>query len=161
MKHTTLCYIEKDNMYLMLHRTKKENDMNHDKWIGIGGKFEPGETPEECMLREVKEETGLTATDYRYRGIVTFISDIYETELMHLYSVYEYTGESIECDEGELEWIAKDRLFELTMWQGDKIFLEAIADKDREFFELELVYKGDDLISAKFGNKKDQAGNHE
>ena len=150
MKHTTLCYIEKDNMYLMLHRTKKENDINRDKWIGIGGKFEPGETPEECMLREIKEETGLTATDYRYRGIVTFISDIYETEIMHLYSVYKFKGNVIDCDEGQLEWIDKNKLYDLTMWQGDKVFLEAISDRDREFFELELVYKGDELISAKF-----------
>ncbi len=150
MKNTTLCYIEKDNMYLMLHRTKKKNDINYDKWIGIGGKFESGETPQECMLREIKEETGLTATEYKYRGIVTFISDIYEPEAMHLYSVYGFEGDIIECDEGQLEWICKDSLYELTMWQGDKIFLEAIADRDREFFELELIYKGDHLISAKF-----------
>ncbi|MBQ7901107.1 MAG: 8-oxo-dGTP diphosphatase [Clostridia bacterium] len=148
MKNTTLCYIEKDNMYLMLHRTKKENDMNHDKWIGIGGKFEPGETPEQCMLREIKEETGLTATRYQYRGVVTFISDIYDTEAMHLYSVYGFTGETIECNEGHLEWIPKDKLYELTMWEGDKIFLNEIANPGREFFELELTYQGDTLTSA-------------
>lgn len=150
MKHTTLCYIEKDNMYLMLHRIKKENDMNHDKWIGIGGKFEQGETPEECMLREIKEETGLTATDYKYRGKVAFISDIYESEIMHLYSVYGFEGNIIDCDEGQLEWIHKDRLYDLTMWQGDKIFLEEIKTRERGFFELELVYRGDELISANF-----------
>ena len=154
MKNTTLCYIEKNNMYLMLHRTKKENDMNRDKWIGIGGKFETGETPEQCMLREIKEETGLTATDYHYRGVVTFISDIYESEAMHLYSVYGFTGEIIDCDEGQLEWIHKDKLYELTMWEGDKLFLDKIATPDGDFFEMKLTYSGDTLTSAILdGNK--------
>ena len=154
MKNTTLCYIEKNNMYLMLHRTKKENDMNRDKWIGIGGKFETGETPEQCMLREIKEETGLTATDYQYRGVVTFISDIYESEAMHLYSVYGFTGEIIDCDEGQLEWIHKDKLYELTMWEGDKLFLDKIATPDGDFFEMKLTYSGDTLTSAILdGNK--------
>ncbi len=148
MKHTTLCYIEKDNMYLMLHRTKKQNDINRDKWIGVGGKLEPGETPEQCMLREVREETGLTATKYIYRGAVTFISDIYEPEVMHLYSIYGFSGQVAECDEGQLEWIHKDRLYELTMWEGDKIFLNEIADPDRGRFELTLTYSGDTLTSA-------------
>ena len=148
MKHTTLCYIEKDNMYLMLHRNKKQNDMNRDKWIGIGGKLETGETPEQCMHREVLEETGLTVTEYMYRGAVTFISDIYDPEVMHLYSIYGFSGHVVDCDEGDLEWISKDKLYELTLWEGDKIFLNEIADPMRGYFELTLTYSGDTLISA-------------
>ena len=109
MKLTTLCYIEKDDKYLMLHRVKKENDLNHDKWVGVGGKFEPDETPEECMLREVREETGLTLTKYQFRAILTFLSDEWETEYIHLYTASEFTGTLLECDEGNLEWIPKER----------------------------------------------------
>ena len=126
MKNTTLCYIERDGQYLMLHRTMKENDLNHDKWIGIGGKFEDKESPEECVIRETMEETGLTLTSYKYRGIVTFVSDKWETEYMHLFTADGFEGELIECDEGELDWIAKDKLLELTLWEGDKIFLRLI-----------------------------------
>ena len=147
MKQTTLCYLERGDEYLMLHRTKKKNDENHDKWIGVGGKFEANESPEDCMRREIFEETGLTVTDYRYRGIVTFVSDLYETEYMHLFTVSGWTGEARECDEGELAWIKKQKLFDLTLWQGDRIFLE-LLQKDVPFFSLKLTYQGDELIEA-------------
>ena len=151
MKKTTLCYIEKDNKYLMLFRNKKQNDINKGKWIGIGGKFEQNETPEQCMLREVKEETGLTPTRYIQRGIVNFYSDIHEDEQMHLFSVYEYTGSIKECDEGELKWIDKDELYNLTLWEGDKIFLKLISEKETDFFTLSLYYDNNDNLSeAKF-----------
>lgn len=134
----------------MLYRNKKKNDMNEGKWIGIGGKFENGETHLECMLREVYEETGLTPTEYKYRGVVNFISDIYEDEEMHLYTIYNYTGTIKSCDEGELEWIDKKDLYNLTMWEGDKIFLNLISDQDTEFFELTLHYdKENKLIDVK------------
>ena len=153
MKMTTLCYLERGDEYLMLHRTKKQNDENHDKWIGVGGKFEAGESPEDCMRREIFEETGLTVTDYRYRGIVTFVSDIYETEYMHLFTVTDWTGEARECDEGELAWIKKQKLFDLTLWQGDRIFLRLLQE-DAPFFSLKLTYKGDELIEAVLNGKK-------
>ena len=153
MKQTTLCYLERGDEYLMLHRTKKKNDENHDKWIGVGGKFEAGESPEDCMHREIFEETGLTVTDYRYRGIVTFVSDIYETEYMHLFTVTDWTGEARECDEGELAWIKKQKLFDLTMWQGDRIFLKLLQE-DVPFFSLKLTYRGDELIEAVLNGKK-------
>ena len=152
MKNTTLCYIEKDGQYLMLHRVKKENDLNHDKWIGVGGKFEDKESPEECVLREAKEETGLTLTDYRYRGIVTFVSDRWPTEYMHLFTAHGFEGELIECDEGTLEWIDKARLLELTLWEGDKIFLR-LLDTDEPFFSLKLQYEGDALVYAALNGK--------
>ena len=153
MKMTTLCYLERGDEYLMLHRTKKENDENHDKWIGVGGKFEAGESPEDCMRREIFEETGLTVTDYRYRGIVTFVSNVYETEYMHLFSVSDWTGEARECDEGELAWIKKQKLFDLTMWQGDRIFLKLLQE-DVPFFSLKLTYRGDELIEAVLDGKR-------
>ena len=153
MKQTTLCYLERGDEYLMLHRTKKKNDENHDKWIGVGGKFELNESPEDCMRREILEETGLTVTDYRYRGIVTFVSDIYETEYMHLFTVSDWTGEARECDEGELAWIKKQKLFDLTMWQGDRIFLRLLQE-DAPFFSLKLTYKGDELQEAVLDGKK-------
>ena len=152
MKQTTLCYLERGDEYLMLHRTKKKNDENHDKWIGVGGKFEAGESPEDCMHREIFEETGLTVTDYRYRGIVTFVSDIYETEYMHLFTVTDWTGEARECDEGELAWIKKQKLFDLTLWQGDRIFLKLLQE-DAPFFSLKLTYRGDELIEAVLNGK--------
>lgn len=153
MKQTTLCYLERGDEYLMLHRTKKKNDENHDKWIGVGGKFEANESPEDCMRREIFEETGLTVTDYRYRGIVTFVSDIYETEYMHLFTVTDWTGEARECDEGELAWIKKQKLFDLTLWQGDRIFL-ALLQEDVPFFSLKLTYQGDNLLEAILNGQK-------
>ena len=153
MKQTTLCYLERGDEYLMLHRTKKKNDENHDKWIGVGGKFEAGESPEDCMRREILEETGLTVTDYRYRGIVTFVSDIYETEYMHLFTVTDWMGEARECDEGELAWIKKQKLFDLTLWQGDRIFLQLLQE-DVPFFSLKLTYQGDELLEAVLNGEK-------
>ena len=153
MKQTTLCYLERGDEYLMLHRTKKKNDENHDKWIGVGGKFEANESPEDCMRREIFEETGLTVTSYRYRGIVTFVSDIYETEYMHLFTVTDWTGEARECDEGELAWIKKQKLFDLTLWQGDRIFLKLLQE-DVPFFSLKLTYRGDELIEAILDGKR-------
>lgn len=153
MKQTTLCYLERGDEYLMLHRTKKKNDENHDKWIGVGGKFEANESPEDCMRREIFEETGLTVTDYRYRGIVTFVSDIYETEYMHLFTVTDWYGEARECDEGELAWIKKQKLFDLTLWQGDRIFL-ALLQEDVPFFSLKLTYQGDELLEAVLNGEK-------
>lgn len=147
MLYSTLCYIEENGKYLMLHRVKKENDANHDKWIGIGGKFEDGESPEECILRETKEETGLTLTAYRYRGIVTFVSDKWETEYMHLFTATGFSGEIIDCDEGVLEWISKERLAAIPKWQGDDIFLR-LLDSDAPFFSLKLRYEGERLAFA-------------
>jgi 8-oxo-dGTP diphosphatase len=147
LKLTTLCYIEKDGSYLMLHRVKKKHDLNHDKWVGVGGKFEQDETPEECLLREVKEETGLTLTKYRFRGIVTFLSDEWEGEYMHLYTATEYTGELTECSEGNLEWVPKADIEKLRLWEGDKIFFR-LLDEDIPFFSLKLRYEGDTLAET-------------
>lgn len=149
---TTLCYIEKDDKYLMLHRVKKENDLNKDKWIGVGGKFEEGETPEECLLREVKEETGLTLTSYKFRGIITFLSDEWGCEYMHLFTADEYEGElpeerMRECDEGELVWVPKSEIENLHLWEGDKIFLRLLEERE-EFFSLKLRYEGDTLVES-------------
>ncbi|MDD6340448.1 MAG: 8-oxo-dGTP diphosphatase [Butyrivibrio sp.] len=142
---TTLCYIEKDNKYLMMHRVKKENDINRDKWVGIGGHFEADETPEECLLREVREETGLELTDYRLRGIITFISDRWPTEYMFLYTASGYTGEISTCDEGILEWVEKNMVYSLPIWEGDKIFFKLLED-ETDFFTLKLRYEGDKLV---------------
>lgn len=147
MKLTTLCYIERDDQYLMLHRIKKDNDLNHDKWIGVGGKFEEDETPEECLLREVQEETGLTLTEYCFRGIVTFLSDEWEGEYMHLYTATGFTGEQTLCSEGELVWIPKDELEKLKLWEGDKIFLKLLKE-GAPFFSLKLKYEGDRLVES-------------
>lgn len=151
MINTTLCYIEKDNKYLMLHRNKKENDLNEGKWIGVGGKFEKDETPEECLLREVKEETGLTLTNYKLRGIVTFISNEWPTEYMYLFTASEFEGELITCDEGELEWVDKDKVLELNIWEGDRIFLEKLLE-DNQFFTLKVRYEGDKLVESEINN---------
>ncbi len=153
MKETTLCYIQNNNKYLMLHRIKKEEDVNKGKWIGIGGRVEDGEGIEECVLREVNEETGLTLTSYQYRGIVYFKSDKYEDEKMHLYTADGYVGELTECNEGVLEWIDRDEMFNLPMWEGDKIFLGLIRT-DTNFFELVLNYEGDKLVGATINNNK-------
>ena len=147
MKQTTLCYIERDGCYLMLHRIKKQNDENHDKWIGVGGKFKEGESPEECLLREVREETGLTLLRYRFRGIVTFVSDEWGTEYMHLYTADRFMGEMIACDEGELVWIPKAEVEDLPIWEGDKIFFRLLEESE-DFFSLKLTYKGNTLINA-------------
>lgn len=147
MKLTTLCYIEKDDRYLMLHRVKKENDENHDKWIGVGGKFEPGETPEECLRREVREETGLTLTRYRFRGIVTFVSDEWGTEYMHLFTADGYTGELHSCSEGELVWVPKSEIEYLNIWEGDRVFLRLLKET-RDFFSLKLRYEGETLVET-------------
>lgn len=154
MKNTSLCYIEKNGKYLMLHRTKKENDENRDKWIGIGGKFEDGESPEECMLREVYEETGLKITDYKFRAVITFVNDIYQTEYMHLFTASGFTGNISECSEGELEWVEKEKLYDLALWEGDKIFLRLISDSNHPFFSLKLVYSKDKLKDAILNGKK-------
>ncbi len=148
MKLTTLCYIEKGDKYLMLHRVKKENDLNHDKWVGVGGKFEPDETPEECMLREVREETGLTLTKYQFRAILTFLSDEWETEYIHLYTASEFTGTLLECDEGNLEWIPKSEIDKLKLWEGDKIFFKLLRET-KDFFSLKLRYEGEKLVETK------------
>ena len=153
MRSTSLCYIEHDGKYLMLHRVKKEHDENHDKWIGIGGKFEEGESPEDCMLREAKEETGLDILRWRYRGIVTFVSDEWGTEYMHLFTADEFAGNIKDCDEGVLEWISKKELLSLPMWEGDLIFLRLI-DSDAPFFSLKLCYKGDVLTQAVLNGRK-------
>ena len=155
MKHTmtTLCYIEKDDSYLMLHRVKKENDLNKDKWIGVGGKFEEGETPEECLLREVKEETGLTLTSYHLCGVITFISDEWGSEYMFLYTADAYKGQMREdkmqdCAEGVLTWIPKSEIENLNLWEGDKIFFRLMEAEER-FFSLKLRYEGDKLVESK------------
>jgi len=153
MKNTTLCYIEKDSSYLMLYRIKKENDENKDKYIGIGGRIEEKESPEDCILREAYEETGLSLKNIEYRGLVTFVSDIYETEFMHLFYCDDFCGNLKECDEGELLWVKKEKLFSLPMWEGDKIFLDLLEQKV-PFFSLKLEYEGDNLKRAKLNNEE-------
>lgn len=153
MINTTLCYITRGEDVLMLHRVKKENDLNHDKWIGIGGKFEDKESPEDCLLREAFEETGLTLTEYRYRGLVTFISDQWPTEYMHLFTATGWTGTARECDEGELAWIKKSDLLSLPLWEGDKIFLR-LLDENEPFFSLKLQYEGETLVLAVLNGKR-------
>ena len=128
MFNTTLCYLEQDGNYLMLHRIKKEHDINHDRWIGVGGKFEEGESPEECALREVREETGLVMNSWNYRGIVTFVSDRYEAESMHLFTSSDFSGELIDCDEGVLEWVPIAKISSLPLWTGDLIFFQGTYD---------------------------------
>lgn len=136
---STLCYIEKDGQYLMLHRTVKEQDVNEGKWIGVGGHFEEGESPEECLLREVKEETGYTLTSWSFRGIVTFVYGRDLTEYMSLYTADGFEGQEIPCDEGELAWIDKEKIWELDIWEGDKIFFRFL-EEGSPFFSLKLVY---------------------
>ena len=147
MINTTLCYILRGNDCLMLHRIKKENDLNKDKWIGIGGKFEDKESPEDCLVREVREETGLTLTRYAYRGIVTFVSDRWPTEYMHLFTADRFEGELKQCDEGELEWLPWERLTQIPHWEGDEIFLRLLK-QDVPFFSLKLCYEGERLAQA-------------
>ena len=144
---TTLCYIECDDSYLMMHRVKKEKDINKDKWVGVGGHFEEGESPEECLLREVREETGLTLTSWKLRGIITFATDVYPTEYMFLYTADGYTGDMIECNEGNLEWVKKSDVYDLPIWEGDKVFFR-LLEKDVPFFSLKLRYEGDTLVET-------------
>lgn len=153
MHNSTLCYLVKDGKVLMLHRVKKKNDINHDKWIGIGGKFEPEEAPEECILREAKEETGLTLTSWRCRGVVTFLQEGGEGEYMYLFTADDFTGELVECDEGDLQWVSLDFLDALPTWEGDRIFLNLLW-QDAPFFLLTLRYQGDRLVEAVLDGKK-------
>lgn len=147
MKSTSLCYIKKDSSYLMLHRTKKKNDENKDKWVGIGGKLENGESPFDCARREIREEVGLVAEKLNYRGIITFVSDIYGTEYMHLFTCEKFSGNLVQsCNEGVPEWIEIKKVKNLPIWEGDKIFLDLI-ETEAPFFSLKLVYNGDKLVS--------------
>ena len=146
MKTTTVCYIEKDGKYLMIHRIKKQNDENKDKWIGIGGKCEEGESPFDCVRREVFEETGLTLEKPKYRGLVTFVSNEFGTQYMHLFTADQFSGElNYNCNEGVLDWIDKRELISMPIWQGDKIFLD-LLNKDTPFFSLKCIYTGDELV---------------
>ena len=152
MKNTTLCYITRGEEVLMLHRVKKEKDINKDKWIGIGGKFEGEESPEECLLREAREETGLTLTQWRCRGVVTFLCDGCEGEYMYLFTADGFEGELKECDEGDLQWVNREFIKELPQWEGDKIFLDLLW-QDAPFFLLKLRYQGDSLVEAVLNGK--------
>lgn len=147
MKNTTLCYITRGEEVLMLHRVKKENDLNHDKWIGVGGKFLSGETPEQCLLREVQEETGLRLTKYRACGVIRFESDLWESEDMYLYLADGFEGELAECDEGDLQWVSRSFVDSLPTWEGDKLFLQKMWRGD-PFFHMHLRYQGDCLVYA-------------
>ena len=158
MRNTTLCHIEKNGCYLMLHRVKKQNDLNRDKWVGIGGKFEDKESPEEANLRETLEETGLTLKNAEYRGIVTFVSDKWETEYMHIFYADKFEGTVKECDEGELCWVNKKDIFSLPIWEGDKIFLR-LLDEKTPFFSLKLEYMGERLANAVLNGEKLNVGN--
>ena len=149
MTITTLCYIENNEQYLMLHRTKKQNDINQGKWIGVGGHVENEESPEECLVREVKEETGLTLTSYRLRGLVSFINSECESELMCVFTADEYTGNLITCEEGNLQWIAKTQVPDLPTWEGDRVFLELLLSDEQRFFSIKLQYEGDRLVEKK------------
>lgn len=149
---TTLCYIERGQEYLMLHRVSKDKDVNKDKWIGVGGHFEENESPEECLLREVREEIGLTLTAYRFRGLVTFMSDKWQTEYMCLYTADGFEGELAECDEGVLTWVPKKDLNKLNLWQGDLIFFR-LLEEDAGFFSLKLRYEGNTLREAVLNGK--------
>ena len=153
MHNSALCYVLRGDEVLMLHRVKKENDINHDKWIGIGGKFEFEESPDECLLREAQEETGLKLTSWRCRGIVTFLSEGGEGEYMYLFTADAFEGELLECDEGNLEWVSREFLGTLPMWEGDKIFLDLLW-QDAPFFLLTLRYQNDRLVEAVLNGKK-------
>lgn len=147
MKNTTLCYIERNDAYLMLHRVKKQQDPNAGKWIGVGGKFEENESPDDCLLREVQEETGLTLTHWQCRGIVTFVSDEWPTEYMHLFTADAFTGTLTDCNEGTLAWVPRREVLDLNLWEGDRVFLKLLSE-DAPFFLLKLVYRGDTLTQV-------------
>lgn len=149
---TTLCYIEKDDCYLMLHRVKKAVDINKDKWIGIGGHLEEGESPEECLVRETREETGLELTDYSLRGVITFVTDSYPTEYMFLYTAAGFTGTLLSCDEGDLEWVPIKDVEKLPIWEGDKVFFRLLREQE-EFFSLKLRYEGEKLVETKLNGQ--------
>ena len=153
MKNTTLCYIENENKYLMLHRTKKKNDPNESKYLGVGGHFEEKESPFDCVIREAREETGLTLNAPEYRGIVTFVSNVYETEQMHLFTCKNYSGQLCRCNEGELLWVEKSKVKELPMWEGDIIFL-SLLEETKEFFSLKLTYENDSLVGVFLDGKR-------
>ena len=153
MINSTLCYVLRGDQVLMLHRVKKKNDINHDKWIGIGGKFEADESPDECLLREAREETGLTLTDWKCRGVVTFISDEAEGEFMYLFTADGFEGELTDCPEGDLQWVSREFLNELPKWEGDQIFLDLLG-QDAPFFLLKLRYEGEHLAEAILDGKK-------
>ena len=147
MRATTLCYIQRDDQYLMLHRIRKHKDPNQNKWIGVGGGIEEGETPDQCLLREVKEETGLTLTSWKKRGVIDFISDTWEDEIMHLYTADGFTGEIIDCDEGVLQWVKIADVLTLPLWEGDRVFLK-LLQQDAPYFHLRLQYHGEALADA-------------
>lgn len=147
MKNTTLCYLEQDGKYLMLHRTKKENDLNQGKWVGIGGHFEKDESPEQCARREILEETGLHSGALKFRGVVTFISDKWGTEYMFLFTGENFVGNLIQCDEGELQWVKKEDVPSLPVWEGDRHFLASLS-ADEPCFLMTLKYEGDTLVYA-------------
>lgn len=149
---TTLCYIEKDECYLMLHRVKKAVDINKDKWIGIGGHLEEGESPEECLVRETREETGLELTDYSLRGVITFVTDRYPTEYMFLYTAAGFSGTLLSCDEGDLEWVPIKDVEKLPIWEGDKVFFRLLREQE-EFFSLKLRYEGEKLVETKLNGQ--------
>ena len=153
MINSTLCYVTRGNDVLMLHRVKKKNDINHDKWIGIGGKFEDGESPDECILREAKEETGLTLTSWQCRGVVTFLSDEAEGEFMYLFTADDFEGDLTDCPEGDLQWVSREFLDQLPKWEGDQIFLDLLW-QDAPFFLLKLRYEGERLAEAVLNGKK-------
>lgn len=142
---STVCYIEKEGKYLMLHRTKKQNDINKEKWLGIGGKFEDKESPEDCIIREVKEETGLILNSVKLRGMLTFINTICETEYIYVFTSDDFTGNLIQCNEGDLQWVEKNKVTSLNLWEGDKIFIGKIKENS-PFFTIKYEYDGDTLL---------------
>jgi 8-oxo-dGTP diphosphatase len=146
---TTLCYLEKNGAYLMLYRNKKKNDLNEGKWIGVGGHVEKGESIVACLKREIKEETGLTLTHYVYRGYIDFLNDLYDPERMYLYTGDQFTGEEIVCDEGTLSWIPKEKIMELNLWEGDRVFLPLLNQKKSQPFQLTLVYQKNKLSEVR------------
>lgn len=153
MKNTTLCYLERDGCYLMLHRTKKEQDENAGKWVGVGGKFEPGESPDACLVREVREETGLSLQSWHFHGVVSFLSDVYETEQMFLFTSEDFSGTLHECDEGELAWVEKKKVAGLPLWEGDRVFLR-LLEQGAPPFLLTLRYEGEHLVQAVCNGKE-------